>query len=127
LILLDPDSCNLQSRSNPTTRLHLLELRKARDLTRVFRHGCSFDDTTSQNKQPIFERIVEGFERREFTNDTDLYAATMFVRNIIRSIWEEDVMRESVEVHDIQLYDRETQRLKSLLLSPGTTSRVPNH
>jgi hypothetical protein len=71
--------------------------------------------------------IVDGFEQRKFTNDTDLYAATMFVRNIIRSIWEEDVMRESVDVHDIQLYDKETQRSKSLLLSPGTTSRVSNY
>jgi hypothetical protein len=127
VILLDSDSCNLQLRSNLKTRLHLLEFRKARDLTRVFRHGCSFDDTTSQNKQPIFRMIVDGFEQREFTNDTDLCAATMFVRNIIRSIWEEDVMRESVDVHDIQLYDKETQRSKSLLLSPGTTSRVSNY
>lgn len=105
MLLIDSNHCSLEQISNPQIRYHLIDFTKNRDLTRVFRHGRTLDSTTSQNRQPIFDMLLNGYEQSDLTQDVDLHIATAFIRNMIRSIWEEEILRIAAEVSDVQFED----------------------
>lgn len=127
LLLVDSDCCTIQEISDPQPRYHLTEFTKRRDLTRVFQHGRTFDSTTSRNKQPIFDMFLDGHDQRHFTDESDLHVAIAFIRNIIRSIWEEEIMGLAKQVTEIREEDETMHRSGQSLKPTLTMTRAPEY
>ncbi|CVL02714.1 uncharacterized protein FMAN_00213 [Fusarium mangiferae] len=122
VILVDPHECRLDyaERMSPSSVI-LADPSYLRDITREFRLGSSFDKMIRQYQQRIFDTVVEAYEKHEFEISEDPFSATIFARNTVRSIWEEFVIREAINVHDIQFDDQQQQSKYASLL--GSTSR----
>lgn len=106
VVLIDPHRCKLESKWAPTISLDLVDCNGLRDITREFRLGSSFDKIVQSHKQRIYDATVDAYDNHKVNTTKDPFSSTIFVRNIVRSIWEEFVYRQITDVHDVQKIGR---------------------
>ncbi|WXC50341.1 hypothetical protein QX201_010000 [Fusarium graminearum] len=112
VVLIDPHRCKLESKWAPTISLDLVDCNGLRDITREFRLGSSFDKIVQSHKQRIYDATVDAYDNHKVNTTKDPFSSTIFVRNIVRSIWEEFVYRQITDVHDVQINDEQNQYKK---------------
>lgn len=117
VILIDPHQCRLESTVKPSLSVDLVDPSYLRDITREFRLGSSFNNTIRQQQHRIFDALAEAYDKHDIKTSENPFTATILARNIVRSIWEEFVIREATSVHDILFNDEQEQMNHAGLVS----------
>jgi hypothetical protein len=127
VVLIDPHRCRLESTLDSSVKHDLADCSSLRDVTREFRLGSSFNNMLQPQKQRIFDTAAEAYDNYSVTTTNDPFSATIFIRNIVRSIWNEFVTREAINVHDLQFNDEQEQSKKRRLESSRDYHDAPSY
>jgi hypothetical protein len=127
VVLIDPHRCRLESTLDSSVKHDLADCSSLRNVTREFRLGSSFNNMLQPQKQRIFDTAAEAYDNYSVTTTNDPFSATIFIRNIVRSIWNEFVTREAINVHDLQFNDEQEQSKKRRLESSRDYHDAPSY
>ncbi|KAI1660014.1 hypothetical protein F4813DRAFT_386886 [Daldinia decipiens] len=113
VVLIDPYKTYLRPKStdssNTPARYELTDISFNRDfLYEVMNTGIR-SDTRQSSQRSTFDAAVAAYgsdQLDKLPHTKDPFTGTMFVRNIIRSAWEDFVIRRAREVHDLIIEDQ---------------------
>lgn len=125
--MIDPHHCKVEAMWDSTISYDLVDCHSLRDITREVKLEPSFDDIIQPQHRRIFDVTAEAYDMHEITTTNDPFSSTIFIRNIVRSIWEEFVHRETTTVHDLQFDDEQNQTRKGGLKSQRNLHDAPSY
>ncbi|KAF2017857.1 hypothetical protein BU24DRAFT_420919 [Aaosphaeria arxii CBS 175.79] len=109
LVLLDPHQAIIRRKENPSHCIELQNYPYLRKLCAEVFPSASGDAPTWPDHRPIFDALVKAHSEVPITVDSDPFSGTTYLRNLVRSSWDERIRRNELGVHD-QLYQDATRQ-----------------
>ncbi|XXG99319.1 hypothetical protein Hte_005656 [Hypoxylon texense] len=129
VILIDPYKTYLRPK-NPTRiqeRYECTDISFIRHLFLEVMVTGDRSDTLPPYRRSAFDAAVEAYSSNTVPDTKDPFTGTLFVRNIIRSSWEDLIVRRAEEVHDMLVDDQtEYQRRRNMTFDERKSRSNPS-